>query len=211
MDTLKHEDLWDAIDRLAALHRMSASGLARRAGLDPTTFNKSKRQNSKGKRRWPSTESLSKILDATGASVTDFVRLLKADNDPEPGSLPLMALNGKATGFVLSKNGDLEPSGIDRIHLPELESSKAVAFQVTSTSFAPAYRQNDLLIVHPAKDLQPQDRALIVLEDEQVVLCDVLHCGSEEISVRPLDDMNSVRILRSTDISWSGRVAWARQ
>ncbi|MDE0702695.1 MAG: helix-turn-helix transcriptional regulator, partial [Rhodospirillaceae bacterium] len=40
---LTHNDVWDAIDRLAKKYGMSASGLARRAGLDPTTFNKSKR------------------------------------------------------------------------------------------------------------------------------------------------------------------------
>ena len=146
-----------------------------------------------------------------GASVTDFVRLLKADNDPEPGSLPLMALNGKATGFILAENGKLEPRGVDRIQLPGVESATAVAFQVTCGSFSPAYREGDLLIVHPAKDLQANDRALIVLADEKVVLCDVLKCGAEDISVRPLDELNSIKILQQSTISWSGRVAWARQ
>ena len=40
---LTHAQIWTAIDRLAARADLSASGLARRAGLDPTTFNKSKR------------------------------------------------------------------------------------------------------------------------------------------------------------------------
>jgi len=40
---LKHGDVWRAIDPLAAKNGLSASGLARRAGLDPTSFNKSKR------------------------------------------------------------------------------------------------------------------------------------------------------------------------
>ncbi len=51
---LKHADIWRAIDRLAQKHGMSASGLARRSGLDPTTFNKSKRITKEGKQRWPS-------------------------------------------------------------------------------------------------------------------------------------------------------------
>ena len=41
---MKHEDVWRAIDALAQEHGLSASGLAKRAGLDPTTFNKSKRR-----------------------------------------------------------------------------------------------------------------------------------------------------------------------
>ena len=40
---LTHAQIWSAIDRLAARASLSASGLAKRAGLDPTTFNKSKR------------------------------------------------------------------------------------------------------------------------------------------------------------------------
>ena len=44
---LRHADVWRAIDRMAEKYGMSASGLARRAGLDPTTFNKSKRNLAK--------------------------------------------------------------------------------------------------------------------------------------------------------------------
>jgi phage repressor protein C with HTH and peptisase S24 domain len=70
---LRHSDIWNAIDRLARDHGFSPSGLARRAGLDATTFNKSKRKTRDGKERWPSTESISKILQATGASLGEFV------------------------------------------------------------------------------------------------------------------------------------------
>ncbi len=40
---LSHERVWAAIDALAARYSLSASGLAKRAGLDSTAFNKSKR------------------------------------------------------------------------------------------------------------------------------------------------------------------------
>src|SRR5476649_2066203 len=73
---LTHPQIWRAIDMLAARHGMSPSGLAKLAGLDPTTFNKSKRGTANGKLRWPSTESLAKVLSATGASLEDFVALV---------------------------------------------------------------------------------------------------------------------------------------
>jgi phage repressor protein C with HTH and peptisase S24 domain len=63
---LTHSNVWRAIDLLAAKYRMSVSGLARRAGLDPTTFNPSKRISPDGKPRWPSTETIAKILATTG-------------------------------------------------------------------------------------------------------------------------------------------------
>ena len=70
-----HDDIWGAIDRLARFRNSSPSGLARQAGLDPTAFNKSKRRSNSGKPRWPSTESLSKVLTTIGMSFEDFAQL----------------------------------------------------------------------------------------------------------------------------------------
>jgi hypothetical protein len=75
---LNHKDVWNGIDQMAAGTGFSPSGLARRAGLDPTTFNKSKRINPQGKPRWPTTESISKILEATGLTLSDFVQFVGA-------------------------------------------------------------------------------------------------------------------------------------
>src|ERR1044072_7391931 len=72
---LTHKQIWSPVDGLAARHDLSASGLAKLAGLDPTTFNKSKRIAANGKERWPSTESVSKILSATGETLEGFVGL----------------------------------------------------------------------------------------------------------------------------------------
>ncbi len=77
---LTHADVWRAIDRIAEKHGMSASALARRAGLDPTTFNKSKRTTKKGKQRWPSTETIAKVLEATGETFAEFVVLTGSED-----------------------------------------------------------------------------------------------------------------------------------
>jgi phage repressor protein C with HTH and peptisase S24 domain len=84
---LTHGQVWGALDRLAERAGMSPSGLARRAGLDPTTFNKSKRITPDGRERWPSTESLAKALAATGSSIDNFVQLI-GDHGRELQSLP---------------------------------------------------------------------------------------------------------------------------
>ena len=57
---LTHSQIWNALDRLAAHSGLTPSGLAKKAGLDPTTFNKSKRITGDGRERWPSTESVAK-------------------------------------------------------------------------------------------------------------------------------------------------------
>lgn len=72
-----HDEIWKAIDLLAEKNGYSPSGLAKKAGLDPTTFNKSKRHSADGKPRWPSTESLSKILAVTDCTMREFFEMLE--------------------------------------------------------------------------------------------------------------------------------------
>src|SRR5256885_1545956 len=93
---LQHVDVWRGIDRLAAKYGLSPSGLARRAGLDPTAFNPSKRITREGRPRWPSTESLSKVLGVTGESFSGFVTLTGA-----PGSGFDQPVGG---GRIIAKN-----------------------------------------------------------------------------------------------------------
>ena len=66
MSRPSHSQIWTAIDQLAARFDMTTSALAKVAGLDPTSFNRSKRfsPDPDVRPRWPSTESLSKVLDA---------------------------------------------------------------------------------------------------------------------------------------------------
>lgn len=99
---LTHENIWTAIDRLAKAFGYSASGLAKQAGLDPTSFNKSKRLSPDGKPRWPSTESIAKVLAVTGATMSEFIGLL--DDETNNGKL-LMSMDrqelAKATAKIL--------------------------------------------------------------------------------------------------------------
>jgi phage repressor protein C with HTH and peptisase S24 domain len=74
---LDHASVWAAIDRLAAAHGLRPSGLAMRAGLDPTSFNRSKRFSPDGKPRWPSMESVAKALNATGTTLSEFARFVE--------------------------------------------------------------------------------------------------------------------------------------
>lgn len=74
---MNHYQIWHAIELFAHDHGMSCSGLAKRSGLDPTTFNKSKRASVFGQPRWPSTETISKILSATNSAPQDFFKYIK--------------------------------------------------------------------------------------------------------------------------------------
>jgi len=74
---MNHSEIWGAIDSFADAHKLSSSGLARIGGLDPTTFNHSKRWSKCGKQHWPSTQSIAKVLNAMGSDFDDFAKYIK--------------------------------------------------------------------------------------------------------------------------------------
>src|ERR1700735_825796 len=111
---LTHAQVWSAIDRLAARAGLSASGLARRAGLDPTTFNKSKRITAAGRARWPSTESVSKALAATGTSLDAFVGLIHGSSVPAATrGVPLLGFAEAGAGGYFDDGGFPAGAGWD--------------------------------------------------------------------------------------------------
>ncbi|WP_322098918.1 hypothetical protein [Microvirga roseola] len=65
---------------------MTPSALARRAGCDATTFNPSKRTSPEGRDRWPSTETLAKILNAASMDLVAFGELI--NSLPEDSTSP---------------------------------------------------------------------------------------------------------------------------
>ncbi len=79
-NVMTHYQIWHAIELFARAHGLSCSGLAKRSGLDATTFNKSKRFTKYNQPRWPSTSSIAKIISATGAKPQDFFKFLISDD-----------------------------------------------------------------------------------------------------------------------------------
>ena len=72
---MTHESLWRAIDILAANNGMSITKMAKKAGLDESTFNPSKRVSPTGRPRWHAFDTINKALAVTDTSMLDFLRL----------------------------------------------------------------------------------------------------------------------------------------
>jgi len=73
-----HRAVWAAIDTLGRRRKLSLPKLALSAGLDQTALNPSKRKEPDGKPRWPSTETLQKVLRACGTSLSEFSELVES-------------------------------------------------------------------------------------------------------------------------------------
>ena len=135
---LTHAQIWAAIDRLAARAGLSASGLAKRAGLDPTTFNKSKRITRQGRERWPSTESVAKSLAAAGVSLDEFVALITDRAEAATRKLPLIELVQASAGGAFDAAGLPAGTGWDEIPFPIIPDAHAYALRISGDALARA-------------------------------------------------------------------------
>src|SRR6187402_164930 len=128
---LTHAQIWGALDRLAARAGLSASGLAKKAGLDPTTFNKSKRITPEGRPRWPSTESIAKSLQATGITVDTFVSLITDRGGASIQSVPLLGLAVAGTGAHFDASGFPSGKSWGEIPFPAVNDEHVYALEVS--------------------------------------------------------------------------------
>lgn len=199
---LRHSDVWRALDRLAQTHGLSPSGLARAAGLDPTTFNRSKRVTAEGKRRWPSTESVAKALAAVGATPADFLRLLTGDAYDAPSRLPLFAAS-TLVGRALDDSG--RPRGPSAETLfPGIDDPGAFALELDVDPPAP-WRRGDLLIVSPAAHLRVGDAVAVGCLDGSV------HLGRLAAQVADHVRLEPERRIAIETLAWMSRIVWASQ
>src|SRR5258708_2872306 len=155
---LTHAQIWTAIDRLAASAGLSASALAKRAGLDPTTFNKSKRITADGRARWPSTESVAKSLAATGVSAEAFIALITDTPKAAAQAVPLIGLAEAGTAGYFDDSGFPTGNGWDEIAFPAVNDAHAYALEISGDSMQPAYRTGDIIVVSPATPIRRGDR-----------------------------------------------------
>ena len=139
---------------------MSPSGLAKRSGLDPTTFNKSKRITADGRERWPSTESVSKALAATNSSIDTFVQLI-GDGARSLQSVPLLGLAQAGSGGHFDESGFPAGQGWDEVALPQASDEHAYALEISGNSMKPAYRDGDIIVVSPGTPIRRGDRVVL--------------------------------------------------
>ncbi|MGB0670897.1 MAG: S24 family peptidase [Rhodospirillales bacterium] len=209
---LRHADVWRAIDRLAQDNNLSASGLARRAGLDPTTFNRSKRVTREGKLRWPSTESLAKVLQATQSTLADFVGYVS-----ESGSgavfrnVPLIGLAQAGAQGYFDDAGYPVGGSWDEIPFPDLGDPQAYALEITGDSMEPVYRDGDVVVVSPAGNIRRGDRVIVKTADGEVMAKVLKRRSARRIDLGSFNPAHDDRDLSVDDILFMHRILWASQ
>ncbi len=208
---LTHADIWRAIDRLAREYGFSASGLARRAGLDPTTFNKSKRTTRNGRLRWPSTESIAKILAATGAGLEEFVSYVGDGGFGISHTIPLIGFPQAATAGCFDDAGHPVGAAWDEIAFPALGDPHSYALEISGDGMEPVYRDGDTVIVSPRANIRRGDRVVFSTRSGAVMAGVLRRRSARRIDIGSFNPRHEDRTLRVDDVQWMARIVWAGQ
>jgi len=207
---LTHGQVWAALDRLAERTGLSPSGLARRSGLDPTTFNKSKRITPDGRERWPSTESVAKALAATGNSIDTFVQLI-GDHGHDARSVPLLGLSQATGGGHFDEHGF--PAGKDwgEMVLPWGAEDHSFGLEISGEALRPAYRDGDVIVVSPGTPIRRGDRVVVKTAGGAMHVGELRRRTAKALELAPLNTHDADQTLAAADVAWVARIAWVRQ
>jgi phage repressor protein C with HTH and peptisase S24 domain len=207
---LTHDQIWTALDRLAERAGLSASALAKRAGLDPTTFNKSKRVTHEGRERWPSTESVAKALAATNSTIDTFVQLV-GDSARSARSVPLLGLAQAGASGHFDDGGFPTGKGWDEAPLPAIDDEHVYALEISGDSMKPAYRDGDIIVVSPGTPIRRGDRVVVKTGDGEVMVKELRRRTAKTLELQALNPNHADRTLAAGDVAWIARIVWASQ
>ena len=211
---LKHEDVWRGIDRLASSLGYSPSGLAKKASLDPTAFNKSKRISPDGKPRWPSTESLSKVLTVTGTTLSDFISILDAGADDvvqTSYAIPVIDFADTAKKSNFDDNGHPKGKAWSETALPGASKDGLYAITASGDTMKPLYRQGDIIVVDPTTRIRKNDRVVVKLKSGDVIVNTLTKKSDNNCTLKPLNPKHENLTVKNSDILWMARVVWVSQ
>ncbi|MEQ1817628.1 MAG: helix-turn-helix transcriptional regulator [Terricaulis sp.] len=207
---MNHAQIWRAIDALAARKGMTASGLARAAGLDPTTFNKSKRQAPDGKARWPSTESIARALAAAETNWDEFAALLAGRSGASGRAIPIVGMARAGADGFFDENGFPVGAG-ETVHFPDLGEDRVYALEIAGDSMEPMYRAGDVVIVQPGAAVRRGDRVVVRTRAGEVMAKVLGRKNDQTIELVSLNAAHKPRELAAADIEWIARIVWASQ
>ena len=210
---LSHQAVWAGIDAIARRHGLSPSALAKLAGLDATALNPSKRISKDGRERWPSTESIAKILEATGESFDAFIAATGAylqPSSPIGRTVPLLGLAQAGFGGFFDSAGFPAGQGWDEVTLPMVEEG-TYALEVQGDSMLPLYREGDKVIVSATEQVRRGDRVAVGTKSGEVMV-KLLHRQTlNRVELYSVNPDYPPRVLDMADIEWIRRIIWASQ
>ena len=212
MTALSHTEIWTAIDALAKRFDMSPSAMAKMAGLDPTSFNRSKRTSSdaEARPRWPSTESLTRVLEVAGLSLAEFATLAE-DGDRRAPTIPLIGLAQAGADGFFDDAGLPTGEGWDQTDLP-LAHPGLFSLEISGDSMAPLYRQGDRALVDRDRtDVRKGDRVVVRTTTGETMAKEIASLTARSVTLNSINPAYEPRVIPRKDVDWIARILWVSQ
>lgn len=209
---LSYHEIWSGLENLAKSKGLSLSAMAQKAGLDPTSFNKSKRIGADGRKRWPSTESMNKVLKAMNTTVFEFMEYAGQPLPSPKQMIPLLGLaKAGREGYFDSDGYPLSNDDWDGIECPMQVAKGVYALEVSGDSMEPVYREGDKLVVQPDSEVRINDRVVVKVKTGEVMVKELKHKSAKKIELKSLNPAYGIISLDPADICWMARVIWVSQ
>lgn len=210
MSSLSHAELWTAIDALAKRFDLTPSAMARLAGLDPTSFNRSKRGDADTRPRWPSTESLAKVLEATGVGFAEFAAMTEAPHPPRTRGVPLLSVDQARAAQAFDPAGFPIGPAWDEADFPGLFDEGVYALEVSGDDLAPVYRDGDRLLVSPVLEPRRGDRVVVKTLRGALLIMTLSRLTARSLQLTAVNGPGE-RVLERSEAAWIARILWASQ
>ena len=206
---MQYEQVWNAVDKLASSQGLSPSGLAKKAGLDATTFNKSKRIRPDGKKRWPSLDSINKILEVSGITFEQFYNLAEGESAVQfTPSIPFIKFT-QLNKQPRIQNKELHTGTWNKIRFPD-SKDKLYAIDLDNEDFVPLYRYGTLVIASKNSEIRRGDRIIIVDINGQLDIKEFIRRTASSLEVVDINSGLEASVNLS-DIKLVNRIVWASQ
>jgi phage repressor protein C with HTH and peptisase S24 domain len=209
---LSHAEIWSAIDALAARLDTSPSGLAKMGGLDPTSFNRSKRLSGETppRLRWPSTESIAKVLSAAGVSFGEFATIAEDSSGKRRRGVPLIGFAQAGDLGFFDDAGFPVGQGWDEIDI-QGDGEGVYALEIAGDSMLPVYRAGDRILVQPTGEPRRGDRVVVKTSEGEVMAKEVERVSAKRLELLSLNPDYPGRVLDRKNVAWVARILWASQ
>ena len=192
------------------------------AGLDATSFNKSKRVTGEGRPRWPSTESIAKALKATGTGLSDFMAMVEdrpmdvsdiasSFKMPPARNVPLLGFAQAGVGGFFDDGGFPAGQGWDEVQFPAADHDNVYALEVSGNSMEPLYRDGDVIIVQPGANIRKRDRVVVKTKEGEVMAKELARKTATLVELVSVNPEHEDRIIALKDVEWIARIVWASQ
>jgi phage repressor protein C with HTH and peptisase S24 domain len=169
-----------------------------------------------GRPRWPGTESLAKVLDATGASLEVFSQLVSGgraipSRQNPARSIPLIGM-AQAGGDGFFDDGGFPVGGAwDEVSIPEVGDPHAYALEISGDSMEPVFRDGDMVVVSPAAPIRRGDRVIVRTARGEAMAKQLVRRSARRIELRSLNPEHPDYSFDLTQVAWMHRIIWASQ